>query len=144
MTLTDTWAPFARNARAAPKPTLLLREYSREDAFGCMRAPARSLKECHHGGVRIVVSDPATAAIHERGGRLYVWLRPSRCCRGAATLATATTPPAGKQFRKDETTTSFDLYLPTHLTHLPDELHVDVRGRKHRIEAYWNGCAWVT
>jgi hypothetical protein len=27
---------------------------------------------------------------------------------------------------------------------LPDELHVDLRGRrKPRVEAYWNGCAYL-
>ena len=38
---------------------------------------------------------------------------------------------------------NFELYLPTHLAILPDELHVETRGRSGRIQAYWNGLAWV-
>ena len=93
--------------------------------------------------MRVVVSTPAAQAIDEQGGRLYVWLRRGHCCGGTTTLDAATMPPPGKQFRKHETSTSFELYLPTHLARLPDELHIDARGRSRRINAYWNGCAWV-
>jgi hypothetical protein len=93
--------------------------------------------------MRIVVSAPAEELIREHGGRLYVWPKRSRCCGGTVTLATATSPPAGKEFRREQTSAGFDLYLPTRLTRLPDELHVEARGRARRIRAYWNGCAWV-
>ena len=92
--------------------------------------------------MRVVVSAPAAEAIREQGGRLYVWPKRSRCCGGATTLATAASPPADKDFRKEDAP-GFELYLPTHLARLPDELHVDARGRSRRIQAYWNGCAWV-
>jgi hypothetical protein len=26
---------------------------------------------------------------------------------------------------------------------LPDELHLEARRFPRRIEAYWNGCAWI-
>jgi hypothetical protein len=93
--------------------------------------------------VLVVVSAPATEAINERGGRLYVWLRRSHCCGGTITLDAATSAPTGKEFRREETSTSIELYLPKHLARLPEELHVDARGRSRRISAYWNGCAWV-
>ncbi len=93
--------------------------------------------------MRLVVSAPAAEAIEEQGGRLYVWPRRSRGCGGATTLAAATAPPGDKDFRRHEAPASFELYLPTQLARLPDELHVDTRGRSRRIQAYWNGCAWV-
>ena len=37
----------------------------------------------------------------------------------------------------------FDLYLDARLSQFPDELHFDLRRFPRRVEAYWNGCAWV-
>lgn len=93
--------------------------------------------------MRLVVSPPAAEAIEEQGGRLYVWPRRSRCCGGVTTLAAATSPPAGRHFRREAASTSFELYLPAQLARLPDELHVATRGGSRRLQAYWNGCAWV-
>jgi len=100
-------------------------------------------ERCHHSHMRVVASAPAAAAINAQGGRLYVWLRRSHCCGATTTLDAATAQPSGKEFRREETSTSFELYLPAHLARLPDELHIDTRGDSRRIEAYWNGCAWV-
>jgi hypothetical protein len=94
-------------------------------------------------GIQVVASLPAERVIREQGGRLYVWPRRSRCCGGTTTLSAATSPPAKREFRREASTASFDLYLPSRLARLPDELHVDARGRSGRIQAYWNGCAWV-
>jgi hypothetical protein len=99
--------------------------------------------EWHHFGVRLLVSTRAAEAIEARGGRLYVWPTKSHCCGGTTTLAAATSPPAGKDFRREEASASFELYLPAHLASLPDELHVEARGRSGRVQAYWNGVAWV-
>jgi hypothetical protein len=93
--------------------------------------------------MRVLVSEPAARLIEEQGGRLYVWLKRGRCCGGLTTLEAAPSAPAGKEFRQVEGGTSFELFLPMHLSPLPRELHLEVRRRSHRIEAYWNGCAWV-
>ena len=38
----------------------------------------------------------------------------------------------------------FELYVPAALLgRLPDELHFEVRRLPRRIEACWNGCAWI-
>ena len=43
-----------------------------------------------------VASDAAIDLIHERGGRLYVWVKKGHCCRAPRSLNTARTePPAG-------------------------------------------------
>jgi hypothetical protein len=93
--------------------------------------------------VRVLASDPAVELIRERGGRLYVWLRRGRCCRSVATLVSATEPPAGRRFRRVADEARFELYLPSSLAHVPNELHLDVQRFPRRVEAYWNGCAWV-
>jgi hypothetical protein len=93
--------------------------------------------------VRVVVSDAALELIRNRGGNLYVWVRTSGCCSANRTLATAHERPTGKEFRSVVSSSGFELFVPRRLTTLPDELHVD-RGRfSRRVDAYWNGCAWI-
>jgi len=98
---------------------------------------------CDHSSVRVVASDSASELIQAQGGRLYVWLKRAHCCGNLTTLATASEPPAEKAFRQVDSGGQFELYVPTGLTRLPDELHLDVGRRRSRVEAYWDGCAWV-
>ena len=92
--------------------------------------------------MQVVATAPATELINAQGGRLYVWPKRGRCCGAVTTLATATARPPGAEFRLVDDA-DFELYLPATLTRLPDELHVELRRRPRRVEAYWNGCAWV-
>ena len=92
--------------------------------------------------MNVIASGPATGVIRQQGGRLYVWLERGRCCGNVTTLASATKPPEGKEFRSIDAG-DFEVYFPLGLERLPDELHVDVRRFPRRVEAYWNGCAWV-
>jgi hypothetical protein len=94
--------------------------------------------------MRVVASDQAAELIAERGGRLYVWLTKGSCCGAVMTLAAASEPKPGKEFRAVAVTDRFELYVPSALARLPDELHLEVRRFPRRIEAYWDGCAWVT
>jgi hypothetical protein len=91
--------------------------------------------------VRVVASEPAQRLIAEHGGRLYVRLKRRGCCGGVTRLVTASEPAAGVEFRRVDGTHGFELFLPAHLGRLPDELHVDLVRR--RVEAFWDGCAWV-
>ena len=94
--------------------------------------------------MHLVASDSALDLIRERGGRLYVWKKRKQCCGGATTrLGTATEAPADVDFRRVDGVGGFELYLPTSLATLPDELHVESHRFPRRVEAYWNGCAWV-
>lgn len=52
-------------------------------------------------------------------------------------------PSAGKEFRQVGGSEAFELYLPSALARVPDELHLDVTRFRSRVEAYWNGCASV-
>jgi hypothetical protein len=93
--------------------------------------------------VRVVASTAAEELIEESGGRLYVWPKRSRCCGGMTVLSTSSRPPRGKTFRRVAGTECVELYVPEGLARLPEELHLELRRFPRRVEAYWNGCAWV-
>jgi hypothetical protein len=93
--------------------------------------------------MRLVVSDEADELIAQRGGRLYVWVKRRGCC-GNKTLASATEPPAHMRFRHAAGDGRIDVFVPEELSRLPDELHLDERRFPRRVEAYWDGCAWLT
>ena len=94
--------------------------------------------------MRVVASDPALQLIHDRGGRLFVWVKNNRCCTGGIrTLVTAYAPPDGLEFRQVEESLDIDLFLPSRLSRVPDELHLEQRRFPRRVEAYWEGCAWI-
>ena len=95
-----------------------------------------------NGVVRIVASEAAAELIEEKGGRLYVWPKKAHCCGGLTTLATSPSPPP-RPFRQVAANDRFQLLFPAGLTRMPDELHLEVRKHPRRVEAYWNGCAWV-
>jgi hypothetical protein len=92
--------------------------------------------------MHVVATEQAGELIESAGGRLYVWIRRGRCC-GNATLRASTTAPRGKRFRHADTDARFELFLPAGLSRLPDELRIETRRFPTRVEAYWDGCAWV-
>ena len=93
--------------------------------------------------MRIVVSEEARELIAERGGRLYVSISRARCCGGARTLTAKTEIKTTSDFHSLGAAAGFELFLPRTLARLPEELHVEARRFPRRVEAYWNGCAWV-
>jgi hypothetical protein len=93
--------------------------------------------------MRVVVSDRAMGRIAEQGGRLYIWPHTLRCCGGGTLLESSPSPRAGTAFRRVPTEERFELYLPGSLSREPDELHIDTSRFRGRVEAFWNGCAWV-
>ena len=93
--------------------------------------------------MKLVVSDGAAQLIEERGGRLYVWVKKGRCCGAVRTLATSSEAPARQEFRPIDADERIELMIPASLEPLPDELHLEARRFPRRIEAYWNGCAWI-
>lgn len=95
--------------------------------------------------MNVVLSKPEVAdLIRERGGRVFVWTDARRCCSGRITyLLTGTEPVRGRDFRRFDAE-GFELWFDAGGATPPDELHLDVRGRRHkRIEAYWNGCVFA-
>ena len=94
--------------------------------------------------MKVVVSDDAARLIGERGGRLYVWVREGRCCGAVRTLATSSEAPPRRQFRRIDADDGIEIMIPARLDPLPDELQLEARRFPRRVEAYWNGCVWVT
>jgi hypothetical protein len=92
--------------------------------------------------MHVIASSQAAALIQATGGRLYVWPHRGRCCGGVTVLRTASRPPHGMAFRP-LATDGFELYVPAGLARLPEELHFEVQRFPRRVEAYWNGCAWL-
>jgi hypothetical protein len=92
--------------------------------------------------MRVVASLEAREAVRAGGGRLFVWPKRVRCC--GITFLHASTEPPDREFRRVETG-GIEVYLAGGFRELPEELHVELRGRRrHRhLEAYWNGCAYV-
>ncbi len=90
---------------------------------------------------RIVATAEAVAAVRGRGGSLWVWTHAARCCGAVTRLESATAPRQGREFRHIASE-PFHVHLASALAP-PDELHVEAR-RRGRVQAYWNGCAWVT
>lgn len=90
-----------------------------------------------------MASPEAARFVAEGGGRLYVWPKRARCCGGVTTLATSSTRPEGRGFRPLLADGEIEVLVPDGLARLPDELHLELRRFPRRVEAYWDGCAWV-
>jgi len=93
--------------------------------------------------VRIVASEAASRLIEESGGDLYVWPKKPRCCGSVTYLAASALPPAGRDFRRAAHTARVAVHVPVGLARLPEELHLEARRFPRRVEAYWDGCAWI-
>jgi hypothetical protein len=95
--------------------------------------------------MRILASDEVRTFVREHGGRLYVWTSDHRCCTGRLTfLAAETTRPPGWKGRSEPVDAGgFELFLDAGVHGVPDELVLDLKGRKRRISAFWNGCAYI-
>ncbi len=93
--------------------------------------------------VDVVASPEAVQLVQERGGKLFVWAKRTRCCRGGLTFLEAATEAPEREFRRFGGG-EIELYLDERLQRLPDELHLEVKGRRQkRVEVFWDGCAYV-
>ncbi len=95
--------------------------------------------------MRIRATDEVAAAVRERGGRLYVWTRAHRCCSGPLVLLeTGSDPPrdAERAFRAYDAG-GYEVLLDMGGRRLPDELVLELRGRRRSVVAFWNDQAWV-
>jgi len=92
--------------------------------------------------MRVIASPEAAGLIRATGGRIYVWPHRARCCGAVTVLRASSRPPHGMTFRP-VAEDGYELNLPAGLGRLPEELHLELRRFPRRVEAYWNGCAWV-
>ena len=96
--------------------------------------------------MRIRATDEVAAAVRERGGRLYVWTSAHRCCTGPLVLLeTGAEPPAGRGAPASPPTTPAASRCCSTLggRRLPDELVLELRGRRRKVVAFWDDQAWV-
>jgi hypothetical protein len=96
--------------------------------------------------MRVLASPEARRLLRERGGMLFVRIRRSGSLRAAVRTLTSSTDPPGAQaldFQRFEAGEGLYVFLPPGVRP-PRELHLEVRGWfSRRIEAFWNGCAFV-
>ena len=95
-------------------------------------------------GMRILATPEARSYIRERGGLLFVKVVTRGHIRGALRVLHVSTepPPDALEWQRVETK-GFLLFLPPGLRR-PTELQLEVRGRiRRRLEAFWEGCAFV-
>jgi hypothetical protein len=94
--------------------------------------------------MRVVASPEVADVVRARGGRLFVWPRQGRCCaHGLAWLEAGHEPKPGTTF-ESVPVEGFQLHV-ARMARTPTELTLDVhgRGRRRRVAAYWDDCAWV-
>jgi len=95
--------------------------------------------------MRIRATDEVAAAVRERGGRLYVWTSAHRCCSvQTVLLETGSEPPVGegRQFRSHDAG-GYEVLLDMGRQRQPEELVLELRGRRRKVVAFWNDQAWV-
>lgn len=90
------------------------------------------------------MSDAAREIVLARGGEVFVWLHSRRCCGGAAVeLAVSLEPPhSGRDF-EELAVDGLRVHVSLGRRSPPEEILLDVRGRRRRLEAYWDGCSFV-
>jgi hypothetical protein len=94
--------------------------------------------------VRIEVTSEAGAFVREHGGRLYVWASGAACCGGTRFIEASTDAPRNAARFVPMDAAGIELLVRPAIGQLPDELRVDLRGwRRTRVEASWNGCAYL-
>jgi hypothetical protein len=95
--------------------------------------------------MNVLVGSGVSELVGKRGGRLFVWLERPRCCGGGATyLSTGDERPAEPHRFRAVPLEGFELAFDGGRLGDPDELHLEVRGRRRpRVEAFWNGCVFA-
>jgi hypothetical protein len=92
--------------------------------------------------MRVRASAEAVQLVQDRGGKLYVWPRKTRCCGGSVIFLETSSEAGERPFRRVPAD-GIELYLDERMRE-PDELELDVGGlRRKHVHAYWDGCAYV-
>ena len=92
--------------------------------------------------MRLVAEPEAVEFLRARGGRVFLTMTRG-CCNGVRSLDTATKPRGSRRYERVLSEGELDVYAPEGMR-LPDDLELRLRRfPRRRIEAYWNGCAWV-
>ncbi len=91
----------------------------------------------------MIAAPEVVERVQAEGGKLFVWARSTRCCSGSLTFLEAATEAPEREFRAVGGD-GFEVFLDARLARAPEELHVELHGRRRpRLAAYWDGCAYV-
>jgi hypothetical protein len=94
--------------------------------------------------MNVVASHQVGAFIRDHGGRVFVWMDARRYCGGAITFLSAEFSPRDDRSFERLDTGGFELWFAAGHAKAPDELRLELRGRRRRhVEAYWDGCVFV-
>jgi hypothetical protein len=95
--------------------------------------------------VEIVAPDDVREFVEARGGRLYVWISVHHGVRSTLCLLEASLehPKKGDLYFRRIRAPGFDLYLEATQRIWPKTMEFALR-RRRRVEAYWNGMAWIS
>ena len=94
-------------------------------------------------GMEIEATSDALKLIRARGGMLFVWIEAGM--RGLRFLRTSTEPPEDAlNWERTEAEDGFLVFTPPKMRK-PRMLQLEVRGffTRLRIDALWNGCAFI-
>jgi hypothetical protein len=95
--------------------------------------------------MKITATDGVKDLVREQGGRLYVWTSVHGCCTGKLTLLEAGTerPPGAERRFRGIDAAAFHWMLDLGAPPAPEELVLELRGRRKKIAGFWNDQAWV-
>jgi hypothetical protein len=94
---------------------------------------------------RVAASAEALAHVRAAGGMVFVWPHTTRSCRLCLTMlrASCEPPPGALEFRRVDAG-AFLAFIHPAIRRLPNELEIEVCGRRHRrLAVYWDGLAYV-
>jgi hypothetical protein len=91
--------------------------------------------------VRIVAADEARRQIAERGGTVYLWPRPVRCCGGRGYVLDASFHRPDRAFELVHSEPGLAIHALQGLVR-PRELHLELSG-SGRLQAFWDGQSWI-
>jgi hypothetical protein len=92
--------------------------------------------------VRLVADPEAVEFVRAQGGRLFLTMSRGCCAGGVRWLETSTTRKGRRRFERVPVEGELEVYAPAGMR-LPDDLELRLRRFPRRVEAYWDGCAWV-
>ena len=92
----------------------------------------------------ICASPEAETYLRGHGGSIFIWPSHHRCCGGRLTLLDTSIERPPERTFEAIAGRGFTVFLDAALRARPEKIDLSLRGiRRKRIEAYWNGCAFV-
>jgi len=91
--------------------------------------------------VRLVAGQRTLEHLADHGGDLYLWPRGFRCCAGRTYVLEASTERPEAAFHRVHEEHGISVWATPGLTE-PEEVQVEL-DRRGRLNAFWNGQAWI-